>query len=61
LSVCNSGFSFEAFVGPLDELEERGWNSANSEICTTTTPEGARAFASEVLVVAGLAKRGPRR
>jgi hypothetical protein len=55
LYLRNSGFSAEAFVGPLFDLEERGWITVKGETYTTT-PDGARAFASEAPVVAGLAK-----
>jgi hypothetical protein len=41
-----AGFSSEAFVGPLFELEESGWINVNGKIYTTT-PGGAQAFASE--------------
>ena len=49
LYLRNTGFSFEAFVGPLFELEQRGWIKVNGEIYTPT-PKGARAFASEMPV-----------
>jgi hypothetical protein len=55
LYLRNSGFSFEAFVGPLFDLEERGWITVKGETYTTTT-EGARAFAGEAPVAMGLAK-----
>jgi hypothetical protein len=49
LYLRNTGFSFEAFVGPLIDLEEHGWLKVNGEVYTTT-PEGARALASEAPV-----------
>jgi hypothetical protein len=52
LYLRNTGFSFEAFVGPLFELEQRGWIKVNGEIYTTK-PEGARAFASGTTVEVG--------
>jgi hypothetical protein len=50
LYLRNTGLSFEAFAGPLFELEEGGWITVKGEIYTTT-PEGAREFASGTTVV----------
>jgi hypothetical protein len=55
LYLRNSGFSAEAFAGPLVDLEERGWIKVSGETYTTTL-EGARAFASEAPVATALAK-----
>ena len=38
-----TGWSFENYVGPLVELEQRGWIKCSGETYTTTA-EGARAF-----------------
>jgi hypothetical protein len=55
LYLRNSGFSFQDFTGPLFDLVERGWIRINGGVYTTT-PEGARAFASEATVATGLEK-----
>jgi hypothetical protein len=48
-----TGWSFENYVGPLVELETRGWIKCSGETYTTTV-EGARALADPAsLVVRG--------